>query len=246
MLKGIRIAVAMSVVAITAISHPAFSEPQQVQYGFPIISPEVDTGDLPCYLTTSNTRTLDLGRLCGGTIQTPNFQSSSRGRVVRRIRVANGQYFSQYESLAETYPDANVRALLSARMSDPESVCRRLEEGQTVEQIRTEDIASLQPSGNIVRDNARKQNIEIRLKLAPQYYCPENPGPETGNRSIGSDFGGEQPIRNSSNDNFTPTNLEPSRVAPSRNLEPSRLGGSSSNLEPSRLAPTPSLSISNP
>lgn len=235
MLNGFRVAVALSVVAITAISHPVLSEPQQMQYGFPITSPELDTGDLPCYMTTSNRRTLDLGRLCGGsTSETSTFQSSARGRAVRRVRLAYSQYSSQYYRLAETYPDSSVRALLSARMSDPESVCDRLEAGKTVEQIRTEDIGRLQPSGNIIRDNARKQNIEITLKLAPQYYCPENPGPETGNSSIGSDFGSEQPRRNLSNDNFTPANVEPTRLAPTR------------NLEPSRLAPTPNLSISNP
>ena len=235
MLKGFRVAAALSVVAITAISHPVLSEPQQMQYGFPIISPEVDTGDLPCYMTTSNTRTIDLGRLCGGsTSVTSTFQSSVRGRAVRRIRLADSQYSSQYYRLAETYPDSSVRSYLFPNSSYAESVCDRLEEGQTVEQIRTEDIEKLQSSGNIIRDNARKQNIEITLKLAPQYYCPENPGPETGNRSIGSDFGNEQPNRNSSNDNFTPANLEPSRLAPT------------GNLEPSRLAPTPNLSISNP
>lgn len=245
MLKALGRGAALSAIAIATISHPAISQPQPTQYGFPIKSPEVNTGDLPCYMTTTTARTIDLGRLCGSTSQTA---TSRIQRSVRRGRVAFSQYSSQYRRLAETYPDQNVREMLSATRSDPESVCRRLEQGQTVEQIRSEDIAQLRPSGNLIRDNARKQNIEITLKLAPQYYCPENPVAEVRNSNFSDDFENTNPRSTNqpySNDPFTMPNLEPSNLTPSRNLEPSNLAPRR-DLEPSRLTPNRNISITNP
>lgn len=244
MLRALGRGAVLSAIAIATTSHPAISQLQPTQYGFPVKSPELETGDLPCYMTTSNARTLDLGRLCGATTQTA---TSRFQRSVRRTRLAFSQYSSQYERLAETYPDENVRRMLSATRSDPESVCRRLDQGQTVEQIRSEDIAQLRPSGNSTRDNARKQNIEITLKLAPQYYCPENAGTEIGNSNFNDDFennnrrSNDQPFNNNPS---TLPSLEPSNLTPRRNLEPSNLAPSR-NLEPSRLTPNRNISITN-
>ncbi|MBD2183599.1 hypothetical protein H6S82_11560 [Planktothrix sp. FACHB-1355] len=239
MLKALRSGAVLSAIAIATISYPAIGQPQITQYGFPVKSPEVETGDLPCYMITSNARTLDLGRLCGGTSQTATsaFQQSGRLRSVRRARLNNSQYALQYQRLADTYPDTNVRRRLAVNSSYTESVCQRLEQGLSVEQIRSEDIAQLQPSGNFTQDNARKQNIEITLKLAPQYYCPESSAGESGDRNTGSDL--QNSGRRSTNeqpddDSFRQPNLEPSRFAPTR------------NLEPSRLAPTPNFSITTP
>ncbi|MFB2875889.1 hypothetical protein [Floridanema aerugineum] len=151
----------------------------QTEYGFPIT--ETSRWDLPCHMITSKGNTLDLARLCGGTSSTPRTVTRSVTRTaqrvpVRRKRLGSSEYAAQYEKLAETYPDERVRNMLSSSSSDPESVCKRLEAGKTVEEIRTEDIGELSrnPSGNSTRDNARKQDIEITLKVAPQYYCPED------------------------------------------------------------------------
>lgn len=245
MLKALGRGAALSAIAITTISNTAISQPQPTQYGFPVKSPEIETGDLPCYMTASNSRTLDLGRLCGGTSPTA---TSAFQRSVRRGRVAYSQYSSQYERLAETYPDENVRRMLAASSSDAESVCRRLEQGQTIEQIRSEDIGKLQPSNDFTRDNARKQNIEITLKLAPQYYCPENPVTEVRNSNFSNDF--ENPNRRSTNqpsdsNQFTLPSLEPSNLTPNRNFEPSRLTPNR-DLAPSGLTPNRNISITNP
>lgn len=151
----------------------------ETEYGFPIT--ETSSRDLPCHMITGTGHTLDLARLCGGTSRTPRTVTRSVTRTaqrvpVRRKRLSYSGYEEQYEKLAKTYPDERVRNILSSSTSYTESVCKRLEEGKTVEEIRIEDIGKLtqNPSGNSTRDNARKQDIEITLKLAPQYYCPEN------------------------------------------------------------------------
>ncbi|HEY9300795.1 MAG TPA: hypothetical protein VIQ31_31405 [Phormidium sp.] len=148
----------------------------ETEYGFPIS--ETSSRDLPCHMVTGTGHTLDLARLCGGSIRTVTRSATPTvQRVpVRRKRLGDGKYSRQYNLLAETYPDERVRNMLSSSSSNPESVCKRLEEGKSVEEIRTEDIGKLtrNPSGNSTRDNARKQDIEITLKVAPQYYCPEN------------------------------------------------------------------------
>ncbi|MFB2937519.1 hypothetical protein ACE1B6_19900 [Aerosakkonemataceae cyanobacterium BLCC-F154] len=147
----------------------------ETEYGFPMT--DIPSSDLPCHMITSSGHTLDLAKLCGGTPTVTKSATPMAQRVpVRRKRLRDGKYSEQYEKLAETYPDERVRNMLLSSSSDPESVCKRLEEGKTVEEIRTEDITKLtqNPSGNSTRDNARKQDIEITLKVAPQYYCPED------------------------------------------------------------------------
>lgn len=169
----------MSVVFLSA--SPGFSdEPQPMQYGFPVAPSEVSSSDLVCYMTTKGAQTLDLGGLCGNALQTAASpqrsatRSRSRSVSVPRRRLSSSNYLSQYQKLAETYPDSNVVRMLNSmpQISYAESVCERLSAGLTLEQIRSEDIGKLEPSGRITLDNARKQNIEITLKLAPQYYCP--------------------------------------------------------------------------
>lgn len=148
----------------------------ETEYGFPIT--ETSSRDLPCHMITGTGHTLDLSRLCGGTRRTvtSSVTPTAQRVPVRRKRLGNSEYAKQYDKLAKTYPDERVRNMLSSSSSNPESVCKRLEQGKTVEEIRTEDIGKLSqnPSGNSIRDNARKQDIEITLKVAPQYYCPEN------------------------------------------------------------------------
>jgi len=158
---------------------PALTQPVQTQYGFPVT--ETKTWDLPCHMITPNGNTLDLVRLCGGSPQTVS-PSRSATQAVRRVPVRRTKrdtgYSRQYKLLADTYPVERVRNILlsmSGITSYTESVCKRLEEGKTVEEIRTNDITKLSenPSGDSTRDNVQKQNIEITLKVAPQYYCPE-------------------------------------------------------------------------
>ena len=145
----------------------------ETQYGFPIS--ETSAGDLPCHMVTDRGNTLDLARLCGGSRTVTRSVTSTAQRVsVRRQRLSYSGFEAQYEKLAKTYPDERVRNMLSPSSSYTDSVCERLEEGKTVEEIRTEDVGKLtqNPSGDSTRDNAQKQNIEITLKAAPQYYCP--------------------------------------------------------------------------
>ncbi|OKH32055.1 hypothetical protein NIES2119_27235 [[Phormidium ambiguum] IAM M-71] len=145
----------------------------ETEHGFPIS--ETSAGDLPCHMVTDRGNTLDLARLCGGSRTVTRSATSTAQRVsVRRQRLRDGKFSQQYRLLAESYPDERVRNMLSPTSSYTESVCKRLEEGKTVEEIRIEDIGKLtqNPSGDSSRDNARKQNIEITLKAAPQYYCP--------------------------------------------------------------------------
>lgn len=153
----------------------------ETEYGFPMT--DIPSSDLPCHMITSSGHTLDLAKLCGGTPSavTKSTTPTARRVPVRRKRLGDGKYLGQYDLLAKTYPDDKVVAMLRSMSSDSkvsyaESVCKRLEEGKTVEEVRTEDIDKLfqNPSGNSIRDNARKQDIEITLKVAPQYYCPEN------------------------------------------------------------------------
>ncbi|XWK88194.1 MAG: hypothetical protein U7127_29095 [Phormidium sp.] len=153
----------------------------ETEYGFPIT--ETSSRDLPCQMVSSRGNTLDLARLCGGTPRTVtrSVTRTAQRVPVRRKRLRGDEFLKQYNLLAETYPDDRVVAMLRSMPSDSkkayaESVCKRLEEGKTVEEVRTEDIDKLfqNPSGNSTRDNTRKQDIEITLKVAPQYYCPED------------------------------------------------------------------------
>lgn len=149
----------------------------ETEYGFPMT--EVSAGDLPCHMVSSKGNILDLAKLCGGTPTVTRSATPTAQRVpVRRKRLSYSGFEAQYEKLAETYPEERVRNMISSSRSYTESVCKRLEEGKTVEEIRTEDIGKLtqNSSGNSTRDNARKQDIEITLKAAPQYYCPEDRG----------------------------------------------------------------------
>ncbi|MGA9381577.1 MAG: hypothetical protein WBV73_22685 [Phormidium sp.] len=152
---------------------PALAQVES-QYGFPIT--ETSAMDLPCHMVTSRGNTLDLAKLCGGVPSTitKSVTPTAQRVPVRRKRLSYSGYEQQYEKLAETYPEERVRNLLSSSRSYTESVCKRLEEGKTVEEIRTEDIEKLnqQESSNLM-NNVGKQNIEITLKAAPQYYCPE-------------------------------------------------------------------------
>ena len=154
---------------------PALAQVES-QYGFPIT--ETSARDLPCHMVTSTGHTLDLNRLCGGSSRsvTKSVTPTAQRVPVQRKRLTDGKYSEQYKLLADAYPDEKVRNMLSSSSTYTESVCKRLEEGKTVEEIRTEDIDKLfkTSSGDSTRDNARKQNIEITLKAAPQYYCPEN------------------------------------------------------------------------
>jgi hypothetical protein len=147
----------------------------QTEYGFPMT--EIPAGDLPCHMITGTGYTLDLAKLCGGSPRTAtrSVTATARRVPVRRQRIRDGKYSEQYRLLANSYPEERVRNMISLSSTYTESVCKRLEEGKTVEEIRTEDIDKLfrNPSGNSTRDNARKQDIEITLKAAPQYYCPE-------------------------------------------------------------------------
>lgn len=149
----------------------------QTQYGFPVT--EIAPGNLPCHMVTDGGNTLDLAKLCGGqpqiVVSSSKKQSvtqASKRDAIPRKRLSSSQYKLQYKRLAETYPDSRVREMLAPDISYAESVCERLESGITLEEIRSEDIGKLTPSSNLTLDNKRKQNIEITLKLAPQYYCP--------------------------------------------------------------------------
>lgn len=147
----------------------------ETQYGFPIT--ETSARDLPCHMVTNRGNTLDLAKLCGGssTAVTKSATPTAQRVPVQRKRLSYSGFEKQYEKLAETYPEERVRNLLSSSRSYTESVCKRLEEGKSVEAIRIEDIQKLnQQQLTNLMNNVGKQNIEITLKVAPQYYCPEN------------------------------------------------------------------------
>jgi hypothetical protein len=170
-------AAAFSVALVSCWVNPG--KAQQTQFGFPMT--EEQSTDLPCYMVTGSGNTLNLVRLCSGRQQTtiaptPRQSVTAAPRLAStpRRRLGFSQYLKRYNDLAETYPDSAVVRLLPTmpREEYAESVCDRLDQGKTLEEIRTEDIEKLERSGRLTVDNARKQNIEITLKLAPQYYCP--------------------------------------------------------------------------
>ncbi|MFB2839752.1 hypothetical protein [Floridanema evergladense] len=147
----------------------------QTEYGFPIA--ETSAKDLPCHMVTNRGNTLDLTRLCSGSSRTVTRSAIPVAQrvPVQRKRLGYSGFEEQYDKLAKTYPEERVRNMLSSSRSYTESVCKRLEEGKSLEQIRTEDVEKLnqQQLSNLM-NNVGKQNIEITLKVAPQYYCPEN------------------------------------------------------------------------
>lgn len=180
MSKVLRFAIPAALSAAVVTLSGSSGKAQLRQYGFPIT--EEPSRDLTCYMVTRSGNTLNLAPLCGGrrqTVVSPSPRQSvteaQRPVSIPRRRLDSSQYLRRYEELAETYPDSNVVSMLASmpKIEYAESVCDRLSTGLTLEQIRTEDIQKLELSGSLTRDNARKQNIEITLKLAPQYYCPE-------------------------------------------------------------------------